>query len=146
MVQSKATTVDEYLAELPPDRKRMVEAIREVVLKNLPAGYEEGMDFGMIGYFIPLKTFPDTYNKHPLELAGIASQKNYVSIYLMSVYSNPSILAWFLDEYKKTGKKLDMGKSCVRFKKLEDIPLELLGEVIARTPVEEFIKNYGKTK
>jgi hypothetical protein len=146
MVQSDAVSVEDYLSALPPERRRMVEAIRAVVLKHLPSGYKEGMQYGMITYFIPLETFPKTYNKLPLALASLASQKNYVSFYLNNIYSEPAILRWFLEAYKTTGMKPDIGKSCIRFKRLDDIPLKLLGEAIARTPVAEFIKMYERAK
>lgn len=141
-MQSGAKTVDEYLAELPDDRRESIEAVRSVILKKLPNGYEEGMQYGMIGYFIPLKRYPDTYNGEALCLASLASQKHHMAVYLMNVYGNPDVERWFMEEYKKSGKKLDMGKSCVRFKKLEDLPLELIGETIAKTSPEQYIAYY----
>lgn len=116
--------------------------IRKTILQNLPKGYEEVMDFGMIAYVIPLKRFPNTYNGHALGLAALASQKNYMSIYLMNVYGDPATEKWFKAEWKKTGKKIDMGKSCVRFKKLEDLPLDLIGKAVARTSVNAYITRY----
>jgi uncharacterized protein YdhG (YjbR/CyaY superfamily) len=142
MAQSKATTVDEYLAEQSPDRRLALEAIRRVILENLPRGYVETMQYGMIGYVVPLEKYPVTYNKQPLGVAALASQKNYLSLYLMNVYGDPETERWFVEEYQASGKKLDMGKSCVRFKKLEDLPLDLIGRAIARTSVDEFIGMY----
>lgn len=139
MVSSKATTVDAYLASLPADRRAAIAAVREVILGHLPPGYEEGMQHGMIGYAIPLSRYPDTYNGQPLVIAALASQKQHMSLYLMGVYGDPEIEAWFTERYRASGKKLDMGKSCVRFKKLDDLPLDLIGEVIARVSVDEHI-------
>jgi len=142
---SKATTVKEYLTELPEDRRKALEAVRKVIRKNLDKGYKEGMQHGMIGYFVPHSVYPPGYHcdpKQPLPFAGIASQKNHMAIHMMSIYSDPKLAAWFKKEWAKTGKKLDMGKSCVRFKKLEDLPLELIGEAIARVPAKTFIAYY----
>ncbi len=141
-MKSTATTVAEYLEELTPERREAVSAVREVILANLPDGYEEMMDFGMIAYSVPLETYPDTYNGHPLSYAAIASKKNYVSVHLMNIYGDVETERWFVDSYKATGKRLDMGKSCVRFRKLDDLPLDLIGEAVARTPVHEWIGYY----
>lgn len=141
MVSSNAKTVAEYLMELPEDRRKAMTAVRKVILENLPKGFEEGMS-GMIVYYIPLKDFPNTYNGQPLWCAGLASQKNYMSIYLNNVYSDSQTEDWFKARYKASGKRLDMGKSCVHFKKLEDLPLELIGETIALTSKEELINFY----
>ena len=145
-MQSAATTVGDYLAELPPERRNAISAVRDVVLENLPPGYEEAISYGMIGYVIPLERYPDTYNGQPLGLAALASQKNYMSLYLMNVYGDEKIEKWFHGEWKKTGKKLNMGKSCVRFKKLEDLPLDLVGRAVARTGVEDYIKIYEASR
>lgn len=145
MVQSQATTVKGYLAELPPDRRNVVAAVRKIILDNLPAGYEEGMQYGMIGYFVPLKIYPEGYLDNPsvpLCYAALAAQKNYFSLYLMTIYSNQGSETWFKKAWQKTGKKLDMGKSCLRFKKLEDLSLDLISQVIARTPVPDYIALY----
>ena len=149
MVQSKAITVDEYLKELSPDRYKMVTAIRDVIKKHLPSGFEEGMQYGMIGYFVPLSRYPEGYldnPKAPLPFANLASQKNYVSVYLLHVYSDPLLYEWLLQEYKKTGKKLDMGKSCLRFRKYEDIPFELIGKMIAKGSVKNTITQYESSR
>ncbi len=142
MARSDAETVEEYLAELPPDRRQAIAALREVVLENLPAGYVETMYFGMIGYVIPLERYPVTYNKQPLGYVALASQKNYMSLYLMNVYADPETEQWFKDEFRARGKRLNMGKSCVRFKSLDDLPVDLIGRVVALTSVEDYIGTY----
>lgn len=144
-MQSKATTVSKYLAELPVDRRKAVKAVREVILKNLPAGYAEVMANGAIGYVVPHSIYPPGYHcdpKQPLPFAGLASQKNHIGIYLMCIYSDPDHEAWFREAWTKTGKKLDMGKSCVRFKKIEDVPLEVIGQAIKKVPVKKFVERY----
>jgi hypothetical protein len=145
-MQSQAKTPEQYLAELPDDRRETIAAVRKVVLENLPKGYEEMMGFGMIGYGIPLSKYPDTYNGHPLCIAGLASQKNYNALYLMSVYGDPATKKWFEGAYKKAGKKLDMGKSCVRFKTLDDLPLDVIAQAIARVKPDEYIAYYEKSR
>ena len=141
-MKSSAATVEEYLDELDPERRDAVSAVREVILANLPGGYQETMDFGMIAYVVPLERYPETYNGHPLSYAAVASEKNYVSVHLMSIYGDAETERWFVDSYKATGKRLDMGKSCVRFRKLDDLPLGLIGEAVSRTPMEEWIRYY----
>lgn len=144
-MQSEAKTVREYLAGLPDDRRAAIRAVRAVILKNLPEGYEEGMQHGAIGYFVPHSVYPAGYHcdpKQPLPFAGLASQKNYMSIHLMSVYSDPKQEAWFRAAWAKSGKKLDMGKACVRFKKIEDVPLQVIGQAIKRVPAKKFIEQY----
>ncbi len=146
MVTSRAATVADYLAELAPDRRAAIEAVRRTILANLPDGFEEGMWFGMIGYYVPLARYPDTYNGQPLGVAALASQKNAMSLYLMNVYGDPETERWFVEEYRKTGKRLDMGKSCVRFATLDALPLELVGRAIARTSVEAFLATYERSR
>ena len=144
-MQSKAKTVQEYLGGLPPDRRAAIEAVRKVILKHLPKGFEETMQYGMIGYVVPLRIYPPGYHcgkDIPLPFASLASQKNHMAIYLCNVFGHKETDAWFRREYKASGKKLDMGGSCVRFKQIEDLPLDLIGKVIARTPVKHFIKLY----
>lgn len=139
---SKATTVEQYLAELPEDRRHAISAVREVILKNLPKGYEEGMQYGMIAYYVPHSIYPKGYHcdpKQPLTYAALASQKNYMSIYLMCEYGHTDNREKFVEAYKASGKKLDMGKSCVRFKKLDDLPLEVIGDAIGRVPVDTYV-------
>ena len=145
-MQSKAATVAEYLASLPPDRREAISAVRATILANLDPTYQEGMHYGMIGYCVPHSVYPDGYHcdpKQPLPFAALASQKNYMSVYLC-VYGNPEMEAWFRKEWAKTGKKLDMGKSCVRFKKLDDLALDVVGQTIARMPAKKFIDHYEK--
>lgn len=146
MVKSNAATIEEYLADLPDDRRAAISAVRDVVLANLPPGYDESIQFGMIGYSIPLARYPKTYNKQPLSYAALASQKNHMAIYLNSVYADSDTEDWFAKRYLATGKRLDMGKSCVRFKRLDDLPLDLIGEVIAKTSVDEFIACYERAR
>ena len=146
MAKSKAETVDGYLAELPEDRRAAISAVRQVVLENLPQGYEEMMQFGMIGYVIPLERYPVTYNGQALQYAARASQKNYMSLYLKNVYSDEAVERWFVDRYKDSGKRLDMGKACVRFKSLQDLPIDLVGEAIVLTPVNRFIERYEMSR
>jgi hypothetical protein len=139
---SKAKTIAEYLASLPADRRTAIQAVREVILKNLDDDYSEGMQYGMIGYFVPHSIYPAGYHcdpKQPLPFAGLASQKNHMAIYMMCIYGSADQEKWFRAEWAKTGKKLDMGKSCIRFKKLDDLPLELIGRAIARVPAKKFI-------
>ena len=141
---SKAANVAEYLAELPDDRRAAIEAVRRVMKKNLPTGYEEGVLYGMIGYYVPHKLYPPGYHcdrRLPLPFAGLASQKNYMSVYL-ACYSDEKMDKWFRQAWAKSGKKLDMGKSCIRFKKLDDLALDVIGEAIARMPVDQYIKTY----
>ena len=144
-VQSKAKTVKQYLAELPADRREALAAVRTVILKNLPKGYAEGMHYGAIGYCVPHSVYPPGYHcdpTQPLPFAGLASQKNYMTVSLMCVYEDSEHAAWFREAWVKAGKKLDMGKSCVRFKKLDDVPLKVIGQAIKRVPVKKFIENY----
>jgi len=145
MVTSEAKTPDEYIESLPEDRREAVMAVRDTVRANLPAGFVEGMQYGMIGWYVPLERFPDTYNGQPLGLAGLASQKNYVSLYLNSVYGDPATEAWFKDRYAASGKRLNMGKSCLRFTRLEDVPLDVIGETIARVDLDSYLAGYEKT-
>jgi len=146
MVRSAAATVEEYLLELPRDRMEGIQAVRQVVLDNLPPGYVETMNWGMITYEIPLDRYPKTYNKQPLMYAALASQKRHMAVYLMCVYSHEESRTWFEERYKASGKKLDMGKSCVRFRRVEDLPLDLIAETIAGTSVEEYIKFYEASR
>lgn len=142
MASSKAGTVEQYLQELPEERRAVVSAVRDVVLRNLPQGYREGMGFGMIGYVVPLEDYPDTYNRQPLSYAALAAQKNYYALYLSCVGQEQ----WLRDEFARAGKKLDMGKSCLRFKKLDDLPLDAIGTLIAGTPPAEFIAQYERAR
>jgi hypothetical protein len=147
-VQSKAITVEQYLAELPAERRAALETVRQVILTNLPEGYEEGIQYGMIGYFVPHSIFPAGYHcdpKQPLPFAGLASQKKYMSLYLMCTYSNTEEDAWFRTAWLETGKKLDMGKSCIRFRKLDDLALDVIAQAFRRQPVQAYIEHYKST-
>ena len=138
-MRSDASTVGEYLSELPDDRRAAIEEVRKTILANLPDGYEEVMNWGMITYQVPLETYPDTYNGQPLMYAALASQKNHMAVYLTGIYMSDESRESFEAAYKATGKRFDVGKSCVRFKKLDDLPLPLIGETIASFAVDEFI-------
>jgi hypothetical protein len=144
-MQSKATTVAAYLAELPAERRGVIEAVRNVIRKNLDKPFAEGMQYGMIGYYLPHSVYPAGYHcdpKQPLTFAGLAAQKNFYAVYMMCLYQDTDHHRWFVDEWKKTGKKLDMGKSCLRFKKLEDVSLELIGQAIARISAKDYVDHY----
>ena len=145
-MRSEATTADEYLANLPEERREALQAVRQVVLDNLPDGFEECMTYGMIGYVVPLSRYPDTYNKQPLGLAALASWKGHMAIYLTSIYEDAETLEWFTSEYSATGKPMDIGKSCVRFKRLDDLPLDVIGQAIAHTSLDEFLTSYEKSR
>ena len=142
MATSKAATVEEYLAELPPERREVVSKVRDLVRRHLPKGYNETMSFGMISYGLPLSRYPTTYNGQPLGYVALAAQKNYYALYLMGPYMDAEQGKQLADAFKKAGKKMDMGKSCLRFKKLDDLPLDAVGRAIASTPPEELIAHY----
>ncbi len=142
MVQSRAATVAQYVAELDPPRRAVIRAVRKIIRVNMPAGYKESINWGMISYEVPLSRYPTTYNKQPLMYAALASQKNYCALYLMCVYQDKKREKQLRDGFKKAGKKLDMGKSCIRFRSAEDLPLDAIGKIIAGTPVEAFIEWY----
>jgi uncharacterized protein YdhG (YjbR/CyaY superfamily) len=139
LMRCEATTVAKYLAALPDDRREALERVRQVVLDNLPAGIEEAMNWGMIAYQVSLQRHPDTYNKQPLMYAALASQKNHMAVYLMGIYSSEQARTEFETKYAATGKRFDVGKSCVRFKKLTDLPLDLIGETIGSMSVDDVI-------
>jgi hypothetical protein len=144
-MQSKATTVEQYLAGLPADRRTAIEAVRKVILKNLDSDYEEGIQYGMIAYYVPHRVFPAGYHcdpRQPLNYAGLASQKNYMSLYLMCVYLHGPIAEWFREAWAKTGKKLDMGKSCIRFKRVDELALDVVAEAIRRVPAKKYLEYY----
>jgi len=146
MISSQAQTVAEYLEALPEERRKVVAALRKVVKKHLPKGYVEHMGSGMIGYGIPLERYPNTYNKQPLSYIALAAQKNYYALYLMCLYSDDTRTKWFADAFKKAGKKLDMGKSCVRFKRLEDLPMDVIAQAVASVTPDEYIAIYESVK
>jgi len=145
---SKPTTVKEYLEALPEDRRKALRKVRAAVNRGLPKGYKEGIQYGMIGWFVPHRVFPAGYHcdpKQPVPFAGLASQKNYMSLYLMCVYGDEKERTWFEKAWRKSGKRLDMGKSCVRFKSVDDVPLDVVAEAVARVPVEQFLGHYEAT-
>jgi len=147
-MQSQAKTVDEYIASLPEDRQEAITAVRNIILKNLPKGYEEIMQWGGIGYVVPHSSYSAGYHaqpKEPLPYASLTSQKNHMAFYGMGIYMDEAQCQWFVDAWTKTGKKLDMGKSCVRFKKLEDVPLEVIGKAVKRFPMKKYIAAYEET-
>ena len=144
-MQSSAKTVKDYLASLPADRRAAIQAVRQTILDHLDPTYEEGMQYGMIGYYVPHSVYPAGYHcdpKQPLPFVCLASQKNYMSLYMGCVYGDHELARWFREAWAKTGKKLDMGKSCIRFKKLDDLPLAVVGEAISRMPVKTLIEFY----
>lgn len=145
-MQSTATTVNEYLNELPEDRKVAFSKLRESILKTIPKGFEEEMSYGMLGYVVPHSIYPDGYHcnpKLPLPFMAIASQKNFIALYHMGIYANPKLMEWFTSEYPKhSSLKLDMGKSCVRFKKMDQIPFDLIAELAGKMTVEDWINCY----
>lgn len=145
-MQSDAKTVDEYFESLPEDRKDAMTRLRKVILDNIPPGFTEQMSYGMVGYVVPHSTYPAGYHcdqKLPLPFVNIASQKNFIALYHMGIYADPAILDWFTSEYPKhSSAKLDMGKSCIRFKKPDQIPFELIGELMGKISVERWIKAY----
>lgn len=145
-MSSNSMTIDEYLADIPEEKKIIIEKLRKTIKENLPKGFEEGIQYGMIGYFVPHKIYPFGYHcnpKEPLPFMSLASQKNSINIHHLGLYSNKNLLDWFVNEYSKfSSKKLDMGKSCMRFKNIEAIPFELIGELSQKITVQEWISVY----
>jgi uncharacterized protein YdhG (YjbR/CyaY superfamily) len=138
-MRSEAKTIQQYLAEMPPDRRKAIEKVRKTILENLPSGYEEALNWGMITYQVPLEVYPDTYNKKPLMYAALANQKNHMAVYLTSIYMDEKLSRDFEKAYRETGKRYDVGKSCVRFRKLDDLPLPLIADSIRSMEMDEFI-------
>ena len=149
-MQSKAKTVADYIDSLPSDRKKIIIEIRKTILKSLPKGFQEEMNYGMIGYVVPHKLYAEGYHcdpKMPLPFINVASQKNHIAVYHMGLYSSGKLLDWFQDEWKVySSKKLDMGKACIRFKKPEDVPLDLIGELASKLTPQQWIDIYEKAK
>ncbi len=140
-----AATPDEYIAQLPADRQPQIQALREVVLRNLPAGFEEGIQYNMIGYYVPHSVYPAGYHcdpKQPLPYLSIGSQKNHMALHACTIYMNPELVEWFMTEYQKTGKRMDIGKGCIRFKTIEDLPLDLVGQLVAKYDVDSLVAMY----
>ena len=146
MFQNRSKTVSEYVASLPPERRAVVSKMRVFVKKHLPKGYKEQIGWGAISYAVPLKVLPETYNGQPLCYVALAAQKNFYTLYLMSAYGDPKQYKWMASEFKKRGKKFDMGKSCLHFKSLDDLPLDVVGEVIASTPMETYVDRYKASR
>ena len=142
MISSSTTTPADYLASLPEERREIISAVRNLILQNLPEGYQETMNWGMLSYEIPLETYPDTYNKNPLSNVGLAAQKNYNSLYLMAIYQNPADYQELMDAFAEMGIKPNLGKSCVRFTKLDQLPLDTIARLIAKTSVADYIRIY----
>ena len=147
-MQSKAATPEEYIQEIPVERQAAFKKLRAVIKKNLPKGYKEGMGYGMMGWDVPHSIYPAGYHcnpKAPLPFMGIASQKNFIAVYHMGVYADPKLLKWFQEAHAKASpKKIDMGKSCIRYKKPEDIPFDLIGELASKITPAEWIATYEK--
>ena len=140
MMKSKANNIEQYLNELPDHRKEAISIVKQTILESLPDGYDEVMNWGMITYEVPLETYPNTYNGKPLMYAALASQNNHMSVYLTGCYMSPDIRDQFERAYKNSGKRFDAGKSCIRFKKVDDLPLDILGDAIASLDVKGFIE------
>ena len=145
-MRSDARTVAEYVSELPDDRRETFEAVRRVILEHLPDGFVETMEFGSPSCVVPLERYPDTYNGRPLPLASLASQKRHLALYLMGVYGDEGTATWFRGRWAESGTRLDMGKSCVRFRRLDDLPLDLVGEAIGRLSLGEFVALYERSR
>jgi len=146
MVRSAATTVEAYLAELPPERRAVIDRVRTFVNKHLPGGYVEAMRWGMITWEVPLERYPETYNGQPLAYVSLAAQKNHYALYLMSVYENSVQEQWLRAEYAAAGKRLDMGKSCLRFRSVDDLLTDVLAFIISSTPPEVLISKYEASR
>lgn len=146
MAKSNAQTVEEYLEELPEYRREVIEEIRELILEHLPDGYEETINWGMISYEIPLEKYPDTYNNQPLNYLGLAAQENHNSLYLMPVYQDEELQDWLEEEFEKANKKMDMGRSCLRFNMTTDLPLEAIAKIVSHQTPDEFIATYEETR
>jgi hypothetical protein len=145
MACKPVAAVDAYLRSLPEDRREAISAVRKVILKNLDSRYEEGIQYGMIGYCVPHSVYPAGYHcdpKQPVPFACLGSQKHHMSLHLMGIYMDEEETRWFKESWAKTGKKLDMGKACIRFRKVEDLPLEVIGEAIKRVPVKKYLARY----
>jgi uncharacterized protein YdhG (YjbR/CyaY superfamily) len=141
-MRSEAKSIKEYINSLPEVRKQTITEVRKVILDNLPKGIEENINWGMISYEVPLSIYPDTYNKKPLMFAALASQKNHMAVYLSGIYAHDDLRDKFISDYKETGKRMDLGKSCVRFRIIDDLPLELVGKAISALNMEDFINIY----
>lgn len=139
-------TVKEWLASVPAERKEAVDTVRTVINKNLPKGYEETVDWGMLAWVVPLSRFPNTHNDHPLMLAALGAHRKLMTVYLMTVYADTKFRKEFQDAYKKSGKKLNMGGSCVHFKTLDDLPLDVLADTVSRVTVDDYVRIYEDSR
>jgi hypothetical protein len=146
MSQADADPVGAYLDTVPGDRRPAIESVRDVINANLPEGFEEDVEFGMLSWHVPLERYPDTYNGRPLGFIALANQKQHMAVYLMGIYSDEADAAWFRERWLATGRRLDMGKSCVRFRRLDDVPLDVIGEAVARTSVDQFLRRYEASR
>lgn len=146
MARSAAATVADYLDALPPERRAVIAEVRKVIRRNLPKGYQEVMNWGAITYELPLERYPNTYNGQPLCYAALAAQKNHFALYLMTVYGDKKLEQELREAFKRAGKKLDMGKSCVRFKAVDQLPLDAIGRIIAAVPPDKYIAAYEKSR
>ena len=146
MTKSNAATVDEYLNELPAERRAVIEQVRQVILENLPPGYQEAMNWGMISYEVPLARYPKTYNKKPLSYLALAAQKHFYTLYVMAAYAGSMQEDWLKEQFAAAGKKLDMGKSCLHFRTLDDLPMDVIAETVGMVGVDEFIAQYEKSR
>lgn len=141
-----SAAVKAYLASLPDERREAIAQVRRVIVDNLPKGYQEGTAMRMLVYFVPLSVLPDTYNGQPLWYAALASQKNHMAVHLMALYGDKKTEAWFRSEVRARGKKLDMGRSCIRFKRIEDLPLDLIGDVVRKHPMAQWVSLYEQAR
>ena len=141
-VRSDAATPEEYVASLPEERREAIAAVRDAVRAGIPDGFEEGVEFGMISWHVPLERYPKTYNGRPLSYVSLASQKRYMSLYLMGIYGDDGNRSWFEAAAAERGAKLDVGKACVRFRRLDDLPLDLVTQAVARIGVDEYLEAY----
>jgi len=142
MAKTKPQTVKDYLEQLPEDRRAVVSAVRQVIRKHLPAGYREAVNYGVISYEIPLDRYPNTYNGQPLSYIALGAKKNHFALYLMCLYMNESERSWLCEQFKKAGKKLDMGKACLRFRALDDLPLDAIARIVALATPDQYIARY----
>jgi hypothetical protein len=145
-MRSKAQTVSQYLREISDSQRDSMKRARAVIKKNLNEGFVETINWGMISYEVPIAAYPETYNKQPLLFAGLAAQKNNISLYLMCIYQEPSLMETLKDEFKKIGKKPNMGKSCIRFKSVDDVPIDAIGKIIKKITLKQFIRRYEGVK
>ena len=146
MATRSANTVDEYLAALPADRRAAIAVVRDAINRRIPRGYEHGMLYGGPAWYVPRSRLAETYNGQPLAVAVLGSQKNYMALYLMTVYGDSKLNAWFRKAYAATGKKLDMGKSCIRFKTLDALPLDVVGEAVSKVSVDDYVRIYERSR